>query len=379
MGVYLNGQKMGKPYLNGQKHNAYLNGQKVWKSGPPWDPEDIAIEVTVAAGDLSFTVPLCGSMMEIAAYNLTVNWGDGTASTHTGTSDMGTTGAPHTYAAPGTYTVVIKPAGGAYSYGWGLAFCFNAWMDTGPNAQDNRDKITGALNLPYKAFAASAASTGDGFLGCVFSGCTKLTHTVEAALPATVTTIKSYYGYYQYINCSSLTEPPDEPPLPPNLTSIGSTFRQEQYSDCTALTRAAAEAALPASLTAVGASFRNRQYNYCTALANVSTLAALPSGISSVGTDFRYAQYQNCTALSVGGIVLPYGFSGELSRSGAYKNFFACTNARAAADTLPQYYASPPNGSPMLITAAGQPIEDKNFLLNRTGITGYSSLHPYWK
>ena len=30
MGVYKNGKKLGQPYFNGKKMNAYLNGKKVW-------------------------------------------------------------------------------------------------------------------------------------------------------------------------------------------------------------------------------------------------------------------------------------------------------------------------------------------------------------
>jgi hypothetical protein len=30
MGLYINGVKMGKPYINGVKHNAYIGGKKIW-------------------------------------------------------------------------------------------------------------------------------------------------------------------------------------------------------------------------------------------------------------------------------------------------------------------------------------------------------------
>ena len=34
MGIYINGKKQGKPYINGIAYNGYLNGSKIWLSLP---------------------------------------------------------------------------------------------------------------------------------------------------------------------------------------------------------------------------------------------------------------------------------------------------------------------------------------------------------
>lgn len=34
MGFYSNGTKYGKPYINNQKYNGYINGKKIWSSYP---------------------------------------------------------------------------------------------------------------------------------------------------------------------------------------------------------------------------------------------------------------------------------------------------------------------------------------------------------
>jgi hypothetical protein len=37
MGLYINGQKLAKPYINGTQYNAYLNGQRIWAPPPSFE------------------------------------------------------------------------------------------------------------------------------------------------------------------------------------------------------------------------------------------------------------------------------------------------------------------------------------------------------
>jgi hypothetical protein len=60
MGLYLNGIKIGMPYINGVKHNAYLNGQKIWISGPAPAPSDDGVFSFTVADNGSFAIPVAG-------------------------------------------------------------------------------------------------------------------------------------------------------------------------------------------------------------------------------------------------------------------------------------------------------------------------------
>jgi hypothetical protein len=199
MGLIINSTKMGMPYINGVKHNAYINGQKMWNSGPvPPAPGEGFQFVVADAG--SFSIPCSGVLNNTSAfrsYNWRINWGDGSTETASGTSSDTKT-IPHTYSdGRGTHTITIYPNGTATT-GWFDAYCSGGQQDT-----TNLAKIK-QLNSPINSLMRTLGTYS--FLR-MFYKCTGLTSIPENLLPST--TVGSYYYAGTFNGCTGLTSIPE--------------------------------------------------------------------------------------------------------------------------------------------------------------------------
>jgi hypothetical protein len=58
MSGYLNGRKIAKPYFSGQKNNAYLNGHKIFASGPVPDAGQSVVSISPLTGRAGITFTL---------------------------------------------------------------------------------------------------------------------------------------------------------------------------------------------------------------------------------------------------------------------------------------------------------------------------------
>jgi hypothetical protein len=250
MGLIINSTKMGMPYINGIKNNAYINGQKMWNN-----PESFEFVVEDAG---SFGIPVSGvngGETNYQSYDWKIKWGDGSIETVSGTSGPSAT-SPHTYSSGGTHTITITPNGKA-TQGW-----FNAFGSSSSQDASNLAKIkelkssitsrmrtmntyafegifrgcTGLTSLP--ADLLPATNLGSGYCyRYAFYGCTGLTSLPSGFLPAT--TAPMYCYYYMFFGCTGLKSLPSD--LLP-ATTLGSSCYQYMFYGCKGLT------SLPAGL-----------------------------------------------------------------------------------------------------------------------------------
>jgi hypothetical protein len=90
MGLIINGTKMGMPYINSIKHNAYISGQKIWNvSAAPVIPAG-AFSITVNGGGLFNlqTRGVSGTSSTYQPYNWIIDWGDGITQPVSGTGTL---------------------------------------------------------------------------------------------------------------------------------------------------------------------------------------------------------------------------------------------------------------------------------------------------
>jgi hypothetical protein len=239
MGVYRNGVKMGQPYRNGVKMNAYRNGMKMFSSGPPPPPLEGFGMVVNSGSDSKFILPLkYGS--GTAHHQLTIDWGDGNVQVTTGTAGITAQyqGLTHSYpAANMVYT--IKITGTTYlitaetSSLFGLGFYSNT---TGYNVSTNKAKVKKLLGSPEAIVSANMASRNSCYYN-MFANCTGLTEIPANLLPAT--TLENYCYSNMFYGCSGLTTLPDT--LLP-ATTLENYCYSYMFSGCTKLTT------LPANL-----------------------------------------------------------------------------------------------------------------------------------
>jgi hypothetical protein len=221
MGLYTNSSKMGMPYINGIKHNAYIGGQKIWNvSSAPVIPAG-AFSITVNGGGLFNlqTRGVNGTTSTYQSYNWIIDWGDGTTQTVSGTGTS-SSGIPHTYASSGNHIIIIKPNGTA-TQGWLNAFGCSSTDATNPV------KIT-AINAPITELMKTMTTYG---YRHVFQGCTGLTTIPENLLPAT--TLASYCYQNMFHSCTGLTT------IPANLlhsATLADNCYRDMFTACTGLT-----------------------------------------------------------------------------------------------------------------------------------------------
>jgi hypothetical protein len=217
----------------------------------------------------------------------------------------------------GTHTVMIVPADGLYSAGWGRAFGFMGNFTTGGNSETNKLKFTKVLNDPDWAHLLSETDTGNNFRLSQFNLCKNLTNIVPENLPNSVTT-------------------------------IGANFRRSQY--------------------------------HTNLLQRDFPGEHVPDSVTSIGMSYRRQQYVNNANLLIGSYVHNYNFSTLLNTNiNSYYGMFWCDSnvpTPSFFDTMPRYYLEDGTTAPVTDLT---PTSDKNYVTNRTGIAGYSSLPANWK
>ena len=189
---------------------------------------------------------------------ITVDWGDNTAAdTVTGTSLTSRKAVPHTYAAPGDYTMKIHVVSGSFTFYGSSSYTIlrkNTTVDEGRIYSNCVQSIR---------LGRGITSIGN----YAFSYCYSLAY---ITIPSAVTSIGNNGFYYCY-SVDSIT-------IPSDVTSIGTSA----FSDCHGLT----SIAIPSDVTSIeGSAFSN-----CYSLASITT----PSGVTSIG---NYV-FSNCISLA---------------------------------------------------------------------------------
>ena len=215
---------------------------------------------------------------------------------------------------------------------------------------------------------------GDYFRSGQYLGCQNLLTSTPEVLPNTVRTIGTHFRASQYSGCSKLQFPAIEV-FSDQIMTVGNYFRSGQYLNCTSITSPSPEN-ISDSIFSYGTYFRSGQYSGCTGLTG-SPAAEVINPMPTPGNYFRYRQYYNCPGLLIGNhvhismnLVLNVG-------TGHYNEMFYVSSALSTPDTIPIYFNLMDSSSASISTLT--PSVQKKYCTNRTGITGYASLHANWK
>jgi hypothetical protein len=324
----------------------------ITKPPDPPGPSDDIIFNTYYASSITYYIPTSGTKNGAnCEYNWTVFVDDVEKGTYTGTSSGTSTGISLGSLSSGNHTITIKPADGNYYAGWGAAFGY--WSSTSTGANSSKSLLTAVIQDPDWAHLYTATDTGDNFRYNQFYGCSNLTAAVPETLPDTVTRIGDNFRAYQYFNSntsSAVLSIAANEFIPDSVISIGNNFRAYQYYTQGKLTDTARES-LPDSVTSIGGGFRMYQY-----YSNASSV----NPVFSVGSHIHSKQF--ATLLN------------------ANTNNYLCmfyVYARTMTDGMPSYYLE--DGVTTQPVTVLTPETDKNYVTNRTGIVGYSSLNANWK
>jgi hypothetical protein len=247
MGLYINNTKIGMPYINSIKYNAYINGNKIW-NGDPYPPAPSFEENTFALAVQGNTVciPVSGMNLDLTQYlsfNWRIDWGDGKAESieSKGGKDVV---VGHYYSDNKEFHIIkIKP-NSTVSQGWFNAFGSGYYQNTSYLTNIKKIyfpitpfmktgsyyymfyKCTGLISVPLNLLPATTLF--DGCYRGMFYSCTSLTSV--PLLPA-VTLFEGCYEF-MFFNCTSLTSIP--PDLLPAATLTEYCYRQLFYN-CTNL------------------------------------------------------------------------------------------------------------------------------------------------
>jgi hypothetical protein len=356
------------------------------------EPEKLVFVVSVAAGDLNFSLPTDGKSgvhFNGALYDWLIDWGDkqtlhatGSSTSLYNTNDgIASDGIPHTYSAAGKYVITIWPYNGKSDYAWARAFGFSTVNDRS-SLPANKAKVSSIIEMPTKGFLKSAIETGDRYLYATWSGCINLT---KAVVPDTsnleITSIGSSFLKETWRGCTGLpiAAVPDTSTW--NITSVGGEFLRGYCHGCTSLTTAVVPNTSGWRVSTIGGAFLESTWNGCTSL----TAATVPdtstwdiTSSSTIGGSFLYCTWNGCTSLKdLSDVRLCTGFK-------TVNNFVSNTNNWYSTFALPRADATTTGAQPSLydgtpITTLDTPPGDKNTFTNRTGMDGYNELDPNWK
>lgn len=204
---------------------------------------------------------------------VTIDWGDNSTSTSTGTSlTSRKSDIHHEYAAAGSYTIKItKTSGTGYSL-----YCTSSYTLL------NKNSSTANVNRVYSNCVQAVRVGKDCTIGSyAFNCCYSL---MSVSIPSTVTSFGNTAFYY----CYSL----ESVSIPSGVTSIGSNA----FGYCYSL----ASVSIPSGVTTFGS---NAFYN-CFSLASVS----IPSTVTSIGGNAFYYCY-SLASVSIPGGVTSFGNS----------------------------------------------------------------------
>ena len=209
--------------------------------------------------------------------SITINWGDNSTDTVTGTSTSTGINTQHVYASTGEYTITIHVNSGSFAFYGTNAYSF---LNNGKStANQNRvysnciqairvgnDAKIGAYAFA-NCFSLESVTMPNGITNIsnnAFYGCYSLT---SATIPGTVTTISTYV----FQDCYSLISVS----LPSGLTSMGNYM----FTSC----RSLASVMIPSDVTSIGTDV----FDACHSLASV----AIPNGVTSIGAQAFYTCY----------------------------------------------------------------------------------------
>jgi hypothetical protein len=301
MGLYINGTKMGKPYINGIKHNTYIDGQKIFNESPPiLEIPEGAFSITIE-GD-SFDLPtrgVSGGYTTYQSYNWIIDWGDGQVQPVSGTGSSSSVIA-HTYSFNKNYDIIIRPNGEPVQ-GWLNAFgCSPGYTDA--------SKIK-SINTPITNLMRTMTNYA---FRMMFYGCKGLTKIPSGLLPATTLASSCYNSMFS--GCTGLKNIPSG--LLP-ATTLASSCYSSMFSDCLGLKKISS-GLLPA--TTLASSCYNYMFYGCTGLTSLPD-NLLPA--TTLNDDCYNYMFQNCTGLdSIPDGLLP---ATTLASSCYYFMFSGCT------------------------------------------------------
>jgi hypothetical protein len=299
MGLYIDNVKMGKPYINGVKHNAYIGGQKIWEDVPQ------LFSITVQDNG-SFNVPLRGvngGASVYQPYNWLIDWGDGNIEPVSGTGGSSASIA-HTYTdGLNTHTIIIEPNG--TTQGWLNAFgtgnfdATNSAKIKSINSKINRLMRTAGQYSHYQMFRScvgltsipedllpATVLTGNCYRN-MFYGCNGLTSIPEKLLPSLTLADGCYMYMFGY--CAGINSIPEN--LLPATDLVANCYRS-MFEACNGLT-SIPEKLLPA-MTINSGSYQN-MFSECTKLTSIPE-KLLPS--MELFSYCYYMMFYNCTGLT---------------------------------------------------------------------------------
>ena len=275
------------------------------------------MQVVTTTTPHSFTLPLTNG----GTFNLTINWGDGSANTTT-TAYNGA-GATHSYAVPGTY--IVSMYGTCTKMGFNnagdktLVTQITDCVDLGFTNLDfygctNLNKISSKFqklkhlttawqmfrdctslgSLPESMFKGagtklSTASTTAGGFGNTFRGCTSLV-SIPAGFFSYNTAISTYAFYYTFYGCTSLVTIPSN--LFPNSSSTTNAF-SHTFDGCSSITSLPSDLFQYTSHCTTGV--YTSTFNDCTSLLAIPE--SLFNSATALTTTAFNATFMGCSSL----------------------------------------------------------------------------------
>ena len=193
---------------------------------------------------------------------ITIDWGDGTTSTISGTSLTSRQNAQHTYASVGDYTITVHVDSGSW-----------AFYASSTLALLNKNSNTTDANRVYASYVRRVCVGNSTYIGdYAFNLCASLE---SITIPNSVTSI----GINAFNNCTSLRSIM----IPSGVTNI----KNSAFSMCYAL----GSISIPSSVTSI----EDNAFRYCTSLRSIM----IPSGITNIKSN----AFSMCYAL--GSISIP--------------------------------------------------------------------------
>ena len=267
--------------LISQGWNWSLENAKAQMVAQPNDKLYIGQMYITASGDTEIDVGFDDSarlspILTIAVNGtVSIDWGDNTTNTQTGTSLTTILSVSHTYASKGSYTIKVSVITGSFQF-------YGSTTST-----LLRKNTTSNENMVYSN-CVKAVRFGNGVTSIgayAFANCWSIEN---ITIPHSVTSIGSYAFNVCY-SLKSLT-------IPSSVTAIG----DYTFATCSAL----ANIAIPHSVTSIA----KDAFAYCHSLENI----ALPSGVTSIGEQIVY----DCRSLK--SITIPSGATTIGSQAFAY-------------------------------------------------------------
>jgi hypothetical protein len=204
---------------------------------------------------------------------------------------------------------------------------------------------------------------------------------VNVAVPNTsnwqVSVLGGHFLDSTWQDCESLVSAavPDTSNWP--IDSIGRGFLNSTWQDCDSLVSAVVPNTKNWKVEVIDEDFLHNTWEGCAALKNAVVPDTSNWPVKSVGDYFLDSTWANCTALkNISNLKFSNSFetvSGFLGGFNWYQTFALPNDDPTTTGAQPSLY----NGT--LITALGNPLDDRETFRGRTGMVGYESLNENWK